>query len=243
MNQLSVRVSSFPSRRLAKVHSSYLKLAFSIFFVMAAAAPILSACSKSMEKDLALESYLKAKEYYAKGDLDLAGPLLRHACRKNPDMYQAHFLLGKTLFFLENYEEAERILLELVDRHPAYHEAEIWLVRTHLQRKSYERAEDRLKRLLSYDSGDPRLHYLMAQIYLLKDDLKNAIDFLQRAAVFNEEMAKIHLELGRIYFQFGLDGKALSELEHSLFLLPEENTLRQPVLHLISKISSIDAEP
>ena len=209
-------------------------LSSSIFLIILAS---LTSCRNPVKKEEALSDYLKGKSHYAKGELRPAETLLRDASKKDPRLFQADFLLGKTLFFQEKGEEAGEIFRELIKTHPAYREAETWLVRIDIQEGRLEEAEERLKRLLSYDSNDPGLLYLMAQIYLTRDDLKNAIDFLRKAALFGEEMSKIHLDLGRIYYQFQMEEKALEELNICLHLLPEESLLVKPVLRLIDTIN------
>jgi len=224
-----VHASAFPAQSLSTA-SLALMLAFTL-------AP-LSSCQRQSRRDGALADYLKAKSHYAAGELEHAAALLESSRRKDPNLHQAGFMLGKTLFFQQSYAEAETTFTRLLKENPDHHESAIWLVRSQMQRGAYDEAREQLEMLLSYDAGDPRLAYLMAQICLAEDSVEDAIAFLQRAAVFGEELAKVHLELGRIYYRFQMDERALAELRLCLSLLPDGNPVRAPVVRLVETIEA-----
>jgi len=224
-----VRASACPALSLSPVPLSLL---------LALTLAALCGCHSEQRREEALGDYLKAKRHYAAGELEHAAALLESSRRKDPDLHQAGFMLGKTQFFQQSYADAETTFSRLLEKNPDYHESAIWLVRSQMQRGAYDEAREQLEMLLSYDAGDPRLAYLMAQICLAEDSVEDAIAFLQRAAVFGEELAKVHLELGRIYYRFQMDETALAELRLCLSLLPEGSPVRAPVARLVETIEA-----
>ena len=112
----------------------------------------LSACRSGEPAREHLAAYLRAKNSYSAGDLSGAEALLREVVVAVPGFYQAHFLLGKTLFFKNAYEEAEAQLEEVLTFQPDYREAELFLIRLLMQtgriesgRRKHCRSPDRAR--------------------------------------------------------------------------------------------------
>ncbi len=201
-----------------------------------AAAIALTGCTPSRPPEEALKEYLKAQDFYLRGQIEAASAVFARVARSYPHFYQARLMEAKSLYLQGKTPEARARLAELVDHLPQYHEAEIWLARIEVERGDEALAERRLAGLLAYDSQDPRLLYLMAVVRSDQGRLQEAITYLGKAAAFEEELARVHLDLGRLYHRFALRDKALGELERTLTLLPPESPMREPVRSLIARL-------
>ena len=82
-----------------------------------------------------------------------------------------------------------------------------------VEREDLAEAGRLVDRLLAFDAGDPRLLMLRGSLALEASDLAAALEFFAAAADFGDELARAHLELGRLYYQSGLPGRALEELD------------------------------
>jgi tetratricopeptide (TPR) repeat protein len=189
-----------------------------------------------------LQKYQEAKLNYYNGDLEKAEKGFREITEKRGDFFQAHFMLGKTLFTQGKPAEAEKIFSTLVNKFPQYHEAEIWLARSELANNKADDASKRLQRLLAFDSSDPRLLSLYAKTSEVKNDTTTALQYFQLSAQFEEELALNHYEIARYYYQFGMTQKALLEIDKCLLLLPEGNTIRNSVTALKNTILDKNGE-
>ena len=107
-----------------------------------------------------------------------------------------------------------------------------------LANKKIDEAEKRLEDLLGFDSGDSRILALYARLSQLKNDTQNALRYYQLSVQHEEEMAFSHFEMARYYFQFGMQSKALTEIDKCLLLLPFENSMRRAVEELKKNILS-----
>ena len=206
-----------------------------IFLIVILFIYIISCSPYSPDKET-IDTYQKAKLNYLQGNLNKAEQDFREILKKDPEFYQASFMLGKTLFSRNMLTEAEQIFGKLLEKNPMYREAEIWLIRTEIINNKLESAEKRLKTLLAYDSNDPRLLFLLAQVHQINDNFQGSIEYFERTLLYKEDLARAHLELAMIYYQFGMEEKSLKELEMCMYLLPEQSPLNKPVLTLMEDI-------
>lgn len=185
-----------------------------------------------------LEIYLEAKRAYITGDLNTAVSLTTVLTKKSPLLYQGQLLLGKSLFLMDQYIEADRFLAKLLNKHPAYLEAGLWKARTEIQLNLIEDAHTRVENLLSYNSDDPRLLGLMGNIEEQKGNHGQAIDFYKRASLYEEELAKNRLSLGKLYSRLGVYDKSYYELLQAKELLEADSPLYKPLNIIMAEVNA-----
>jgi tetratricopeptide (TPR) repeat protein len=198
--------------------------------------PLLATCSPAEAPPEALTQYLRAEDFYVRGQVEAALAIFSRVSQQHPELSQATFMEGKSLYLLNKPREAEAVLEKLVRRVPRYHEAQIWLARIEVQQGELDKAEKLLAELLSLDSQDARLLYLMAQVRTDQGKLQEAITYLEKAGATEEDLARVHLDLGRLYYRFGLDSRSHRELARALLLLPPSSPLVKPVTDLLVRI-------
>jgi tetratricopeptide (TPR) repeat protein len=205
--------------------------------IMAGAAIIsLCSCARRAPTSEQLKAYAEAKASYAAGKLaDTKKTLLPLA--KARSLPEAEFLLGKTRFFLGEYDEAVSSFKDLASAFPKYHEADIWMARTYLQQGKPEEAAKVAQELLAYDSSDSRLYYLEAMVLSAKGDLEGALGYLERSSESGEELAKSLFESARIYYRFGQDDKAVKELARAKAMLPPDSPANEAVAELAKRLA------
>jgi len=196
---------------------------------------------ENLDPDLVKE-YLNAKKAYLNRNFKQAETSFLKLSQKKHNFYQARFMLGKTYYLSGSFKQAEKVFTQLLQDYPFYYEAELWLARTELSRGRKDDAETRIKKLLSINSGDSRLLVLLARINKENNDIQRALANLHEAALYEEESAYTHLELGKIFYQFGMNDKALKELEICLLMLSDNNIMKKAVTELINKIKGVSHE-
>ena len=190
----------------------------------AVAISTLFSCAQRAPTDGQLKAYGEAKVAYASGTLAEAERTLLPLARGS-SLPQARFLVGKTRFFLGNYDGASSVFKDLGRGIPKYHEADIWLARSCLQQGKIDESDRIVQELIANDSGDSRLYYL-----------KEALGFLERSSESGEELAKSYFEAARLYLRFGQDDKAVEWLKRADAMLPRESPMRETIAVLLRKL-------
>lgn len=92
--------------------------------------PIVISCNRHDKRIEAEKLYIEAVDAYAKQQYVDARNLVSRALVADSKFYQAAFLEGKILFFMDNRPEAEKIFMRLSARYPAFIEARVWYINT-----------------------------------------------------------------------------------------------------------------
>ena len=215
---------------------------FSVIAIfMAAALSALCSCAERSPTKEKLKAYAEAKASYAAGDLGAAEKALLPLARGR-SFSQAKFLLGKTRFFLGEYDKAASSFQELASELPKHHEADIWIARSCLQQGKVGEADKIAQKLLANDSSDSRLYYLEAMVLSAKGDLEGALGFLERSSESGEELAKSLFESARIYYQFGQDDRAIEKLARAKAMLPPDSPTNEAIDELVKRLGKAGKE-
>ncbi len=188
--------------------------------------------------DEAISRYLSAKKIYENGDFLSASGEFGSIYEEYPYFYQAGFMYGKSLFFMEKTDDSRGIFEKLYKKFPAFTDAGFWQARTLYSLGKLDEAEELLRRLLSYQHDNPEFLYMLALISLEEDRVPDAISFLKKASLFGERFALVYFQLGRLYGQLGLKSESLKELSRAKVLLSEDSNLSGSIESIEKKVSS-----
>jgi len=131
---------------------------------------------KDREKLLFEKARLKALQ----GKLDEAKKLCQSILKEDQAMLDAHFLLGKILFYEGKLDDAEVHLYQVAVSRPNNVEAQILLSRCQFLNKKPSMAEDTLKDALSRMPKNQRLRLELVRFYLIRKRYKDAIKVLEK---------------------------------------------------------------
>ena len=107
---------------------------------------LIISCNQKARRIEAEKAYIAAVDAYEDGQFAESLDLVRTAVTLDRNFYQASFLEGKNLFFLEKQEEAERIFTSLVSKHPSYTEARLWQIRCLILKDDFATSQKLLDR-------------------------------------------------------------------------------------------------
>ena len=143
---------------------------------------------------------------------------------KNPQMDEAHLLLGKSRYYQNRFIPALEALNYILYKYPTsdkIFEAKVWREKTNLRLENEAIAIKNLKQLLSEKSKiDEQIfadgNAILAQAYIATGSKDSAVYVLKKAAEFtkrNEEKARYHFILGQLYESLEYPDSAFAEFQ------------------------------
>jgi DNA-binding winged helix-turn-helix (wHTH) protein/tetratricopeptide (TPR) repeat protein len=181
----------------------------------------------SMIHAAAMERYLRARYFAARGRWEQAVPLLREVVETDPGFAAAHVALGEALLASpENPDataEAGRAALTALRRAPADAQAHLLRARIALGCEwNWRLAETHLQRALELSAGDPKVHLARA-IYLSSlGRHAEALEAAEIARKLDPLSATVQGDLAMLHFWAGDWEGVLRESERLLELEPED---------------------
>ncbi|MDR0998674.1 MAG: tetratricopeptide repeat protein [Treponema sp.] len=175
-------------------------------------AAILFSCG-SRQNGEAERAYLAAAEAYGRENYPEALAQVRLALKADRNFYQAGFLLGKTLFFSGEEDEALAVFSRLVKRRPEYTEARLWLIRCLVLEGKHGEAASLLDRELSFNPSDWRPLYLYALLARKTGDYEKRLSMGRQAETVLSDSAKVYLDLALAWYALELKDRAAAYLE------------------------------
>lgn len=188
------------------------------FFVSLVLVALLVSCSADASGEVderAVQRYADALAAYADSDTDGAIRLARQSIEIVPGFTPALFLLGKLFVLEERGEEAEPILLTLLEEEPTHVDARKWLARLYLIRGDAAEARSVLTPALRVSTDDPEILIEMARIHREQGDLTSALEYYTKALAFSDRLAIASMELAEIYGAYGMASRAVRSLERA----------------------------
>ena len=183
---------------------------------------------------------MTANKEYEKQNLETA--LLEFAAinKKYSKFYQCRFMEGKTLYFLERFNEAALVFADLLEEKPEFSQAAVWMAKTFTISGAWVEAEEALLKQLSYDPADPRILLDLSNIKAKQRETAVSFEYLQRAKIFSQEFVYVYINLAKFYYQNDMTNAALAELNTALKLLDKDNPLVFAIENLIKEMQSHD---
>ena len=191
------------------------KLPKIIFFILLI--NIIGSCKKIEENELEF-IYLNALDFYVQGDFHKSKMESSLIYEKNKNFIQAALLLAKSHFFLEEYDEAERILSNLYKKNFEYTESKIWYIRTLIFSKKYDVAKQVLDKELTLNQSDWRIYYLYSLVAEYEKDYEVQLSMLNRADMSLSDGVKVYNKIALIWNDIGLTERALEFSEKAKIL-------------------------
>lgn len=148
---------------------------------------------------------------------------LRNIIKLCPHNASAYLYLGRNLYQHGNYNEAQKILYQLLDLKPNSAQGHFGLAKMYRTLKDYKKCIRHLNASLSIESAlSIELHITLAEAYFLSGDANKAISILYKAieSFPEEETARGHAYLGYLLGTQGEYKKALQENKLALKIDP-----------------------
>jgi len=194
-----------------------------------------NSCSQEID-DKALSLYREAIQQYEMHNLPHALESFQQIVNLYPQFHQAHFMCGKTLYFLEKFPESAECFASIIEREPQFSQARIWLARSLFTAGAWKEGESILLEQINYDPHDPRTLRLLANIKAKQGETAASLAYLKESKLFAQEFVLTYLDLAKFYYQNGLPQRALGELVSASALLETEDPLTNSINSFITQI-------
>lgn len=165
---------------------------------------------------------------------------------KNPQMDEAHLLLGKTRYYDQRFVPALEAFNYILYKYPTsdkIHEIKIWREKTNMRMDNDATAVVNLKKLLAEIKFKDQIfadaNAAIAQAYINLDEKKNAIAKLKIATEFtksNEEKARYRFIEAQIYEQLGYKDSAYAKYQEVIDM--KRKSARQYIIQAQAHLAS-----
>lgn len=172
------------------------------------------------------ELYLSALDAYSQEDFSRTIELCDSILQKDKNLFQAELLRIKSLFFLSEYEKAEKSIARLVRKVPQYTDARLWYIRLLILREKFDEVAPLLEKELVLNETDWRIHYLKGIVDARNEDYSGQLVSLQQAERALSDGAKVYLDLTKLWLVLGMEDQAKKHLEQARLLVPAHGELR-----------------
>jgi len=174
---------------------------------------VLVSCDGRYRRIEAERIYIAAVEAYAEEQFIESLELARRATKLDRNFYQASFLEGRNLFFLDKLEEAENIFSKLVSKYPAFTEARIWHIRCLILGNDYETAQKILDKELSFNQTDWRIYSLYSLLAQRTNNYEERIAMNRRAENILTDSARVYIDMAITWHTLGVTDRAQTYFE------------------------------
>lgn len=182
--------------------------------------------SDEIDKDSYVYYYVKAWNYYNKGQYDKALDYCKEAITINCE-YVNNFgiLMPKILIATENYQKVEPYFRTAIYNEPFNYNLISSIAEIYKEDlANYDKAKELLNLALSLNNKVDELYYELAFVDLAREKEDEAIQDLKTAISINKNNYKYYRALGTIYYKIGENDKAIENIREA-YLLNEEDVL------------------
>lgn len=154
----------------------------------------------------------KALELAAKKDFSKANEALKTLSEKNPTDMNIKYQMGKLLMEQKRYEEAFKVLNEVLAVNPVHHDAVVRRINFFIERKDWNTVKNEAKRMISLYPHRPESYMILADTYWNEGDLIRSVHYYKLAVREAPDSSEYHFKLGSAYSKSHTYGDALYEL-------------------------------
>lgn len=175
---------------------------------------LIQSCKPGPISQEALALFADGKVAYQQGDLEYARDTFIEVLSMRQDFTEAAVMLGKSCYFLEEFDSAIEFLSEKWKKYPQWYEAGYWLGRSYMAKEEYLKAEEVWLKLLSYNSQDFRVLHQSGLLKMSQGDYLKAMEYLKKSLLQRNELAQTGLTLGQIYYSQDMLPEAVDALKN-----------------------------
>ncbi len=159
--------------------------------------------------------------------------ILEKITKEHKDIPRAYYLLGKTLFLLEDYKAASETLQKALKLDRSYGNAAKYLGLTLVGLKNFSKAADTITEYLRYTPDDPDGWHELAKIYHDSDNPIDAIYALEQVLKYQPNNAEAYLDLASVNLEIKNFESAKISLEKALKIDPTNQAALKELLILV----------
>jgi tetratricopeptide (TPR) repeat protein len=165
----------------------------------------------------------EARQDSLAGDSDKSISKFQQVLKMDPNIVDAHFMLGNEYFRKEEYAEAIEEFKKTLQLKPDYTFAMINLANSYRQKGDMDAALLGFEHFLETNPDNTQVLFHIGEIYLTRKNPDKALEYLNRALKTDPETSWVACSIGTAYMQKNDDAKAEEYFKKSLELNPKIN--------------------
>ena len=189
------------------------------------------------DKLLPVEELIQIDKLYNQGEITSVLQQLNNLIRKYPQFSPAKELLGRVLFYLNDYERAIEIFNKLDETHELSNEDRLFLIKSYFNLKLFKNVFDHAALLFEEEVYEPEVIKLSAMAYqAIGNSTKASIHWeqLYKYEPFKFEAAS---QLALLFEQINDFDKAIEWINLALELSPTDSNLRLALNRMLASVS------
>lgn len=168
------------------------------------------------------ESLRKGSELYEKGDLRGAIVHLKNAVEKDPNFFEARYLLGKIYLDSQRFDQAEPELLKVSMQSPDYKDVHYQLAKVSLYRKRFDEAIKEANLHLNKNRADAKALDIIGRAHAMNQNLPDAEQRFKEAIEADPSYVDAKINLARLYISIGRNDAVRNILNEVISKDPKE---------------------
>ncbi len=134
----------------------------------------------------------------------------------NPNNLENLYLMGRILFYIQNYESAINYFRKIIELKPDNWEVYIYLALSYKELNNYENAINYLKKSILINNYYPDSYWLLGEIYIDMGNYGLALKNLERAVELAPNNSRYLNSLARVYLELDKIPQAIRTLQISI---------------------------
>ncbi|MBM9592390.1 hypothetical protein JWG41_18245 [Leptospira sp. 201903075] len=164
-------------------------------------------------EESANEHFQIGKKEFLDKNLEKAKLEFQTSVDENPDLISAYIMLGKTLYYMGDFNGSLEILKKAKGKFPENPSIDFWISKNYLVVESdLTKAKEHLLNILELDNLHFEAYYHLAKISEREGNIKEALLYYNKAKMIKKSFDKIHKDLGNLYLKAGMIERANEEL-------------------------------
>ena len=162
------------------------------------------------------EEYKKGIDLFNEGKYQESIPIFNTIVEKFPDAYIVYMNIGHSYFQLENYDEAERYYLQVLEREANHVDTLIGLGNCYMNRGDTEKAMEWYNKIEFDKIEDATVLYNVGTIFYNNSKFDDALKYYKKSVEVQEDFLDGIYQLGLTYLTKGSNAEALAQFENYL---------------------------
>ncbi|TGL17930.1 hypothetical protein EHQ46_15860 [Leptospira yanagawae] len=159
------------------------------------------------------DHFQNGKREFLEKNLEKAKLEFQIAVDENPKSISSYIMLGKTLYYLGDFQGSLDILRKAKSKFPENPTIDFWISKNYLVVETdLSKAKEHLLNILELDDLHFEAYYYLAKINEKEGNIKEALLYYNKAKMIKKSFEKVHKDLGNLYLKAGMIERANEEL-------------------------------
>ncbi len=173
------------------------------------------------------EEYKKGIDLFNEGQFEESIGVFNTIVEKFPEAYIVYLSIGHSYFQLENYEEAEKNYLKVLESDAGNVDALVGVGNCYMNRSETEKAMEWYNKIELDKIKDSVVLYNVGTIYYNNSKFEEALKYYQKSVEVQEDFLDGRYQLGLAYLAMGRNAEAITEFEAYLKFDPDSSKANQ----------------